>query len=110
MYYAPHKLQKRVIPSVGNDEYGRPLETQESEEWVDVCECRCDVNSTKEIALPDGRIVRPDYHIVMGESEPDVAVGDYIRCIWKVSGKLKGEGKVINRKPSNLLPYAEIYV
>lgn len=113
MQYAPHILQKRITPTEQVDEFGRPIVSESADasgyEWQDVCRCRCDHNETKEIKLPDGTVIKPDYHIVMEGNDPDVEVGDYIRCL-REDGSIRGEGKLIRPRTLNYLPYAEGYV
>lgn len=108
MYYAPHKLQKRTASERRSDEYGRPLSSS-AEGWVDVCPCRCDESSTKEIILPDGKKYQPSFHIVCEGLDPDFTNGDYIRCL-RSDGSIKGEGKALNVKKLNFLEYAEAYI
>lgn len=109
MYYKPHILQKRLSPQRQNDEYGRPIVVGRSIEWVDVCKCRCDHNEDKEVKTDDGKVITPNYHIVLEGNIPDLKVGDYIRCL-REDGSVRGEGAVIRLKTLNRLPYAEIYV
>lgn len=109
MHYAPHTLQKRTPPAETTDEYGRPVVADGSEEWTDVCRCRCDHSDDKEFRLDDGTVVRPEYRIVTDGNAPGVSVGDIVRCV-RADGTVRGEGRVVNTKTLNYLPYAEIYV
>lgn len=109
MYYAPHILQKRIIAEEKSDEFGRPIPEEAGETWVEVCRCRCDHNGDKEVKMPDGTVVTPDYHVVLEGNAPDVEVGDYVRCL-KADGTIRGEGRVIKPRTLNYLPYAEIYL
>ncbi len=109
MLYAPHTLYKRVIPAESVDEYGRPIVLDSDEEWEKVCGCRCDDNGDNEVVMPDGTVVVPTYHIVIGENNPDVKTGDYVRCL-KDDGTVRGEGHIVKKKTINYWPYAEIYV
>lgn len=109
MYYAPHILQKRVIAEETVDELGRPIKGENAEEWAFVCKCRCDHNQDTEVKLEDGTVIRPEYHIVLDGNRPDVATGDYVRCL-REDGSIRGEGRVVRPHTLNYLPYAEIYV
>lgn len=109
MFYAPHILQKRIIPSESVDEFGRPIVDESSDEWQEICRCRCDDNGDKEIKMSDGTVVTPDYHIVIGNNIPDVKTGDYVRCL-KEDGTVRGEGHIVKSRTLNFLPYAEIFV
>ena len=109
MYYAPHILQKRIVAQEISDEFGRPIPNKTDDIWVDVCRCRCDHNGDKEIKMPDGSVVTPDYHIVLEGNMPDVKTGDYVRCL-SADGSVRGEGRAIKPRTLNYLPYAEIYV
>lgn len=109
MYYAPHILQKRTEAQESMDEFGRPVVNDSVEAWADVCPCRCDHNGDKEIKMPDGTVVRPNYHVVLAGNEVNLTVGDYVRCL-KPDGSVRGEGRVLNTKTLNYLPYAEIYM
>lgn len=109
MYYAPHILQKKIIPQEAVDEFGRPIPVKSADEWVDVCRCRCDHNGDKEVKMPDGTVVRPEYHIVLEGNTPDVETGDYVRCL-RDDGSIRGEGRAFKPRTLNYLPYAEIYV
>lgn len=113
MYYAPHTLYKRITPPESMDGFGRPIVSQAADEngyeWVYVCKCRCDHNVDKEITTPDGKVIRPDYHIVLDGNTPNVETGDYIRCL-RDDGTIRGEGRAVRPRTLNYLPYAEIYV
>lgn len=109
MYYAPHILQKRIDPEELSDEFGRPIPSAPGKQWVDVCRCRCDHNGDKEVKMPDGSVVTPEYHIVLEGNTPDVKTGDYVRCL-RTDGSIRGEGRAIKPITLNYLPYAEIFV
>ncbi|MGN1173168.1 MAG: hypothetical protein ACI4SO_05220 [Muribaculaceae bacterium] len=110
MYYAPHILQKFVVPEIRNDEYGRPVDEELTGEWVSLCRCRCDHSDTREISMPDGNVFRPSFHIVCDARSLDVKGGDKIRCLWS-DGMIKCEGHALKPPHTlNYLPYAEIYV
>lgn len=109
MYYAPHILQKRIIAEELSDEFGRPILNKSDDEWIDVCKCRCDHNGSKEVRMPDGSVITPEYHIILDGNISDIEVGDYVRCL-RTDGSIRGEGRVIKPRTLNYLPYAEIYV
>lgn len=132
MLYAPHILQKQVTPELITDIYGRVIppgnltvyksgaqmifldkqlyidKTDEGDVyWENVCMCRCDESGVREEKLPDGTVVVPDYRVICDGNDPDVKVGDYVRCC-RDNGTVRGQGKVISTKKLNFLPYAEI--
>lgn len=109
MFYTPHILQKRVREPFQNDEFGRPIVSQNADTWAVICRCRCDHSNDEEIRLDDGSIVKSNYHIVCGNKDVAVYVNDYIRCV-RDDGTIRGEGKVLKRNTLNYLPYAEIYL
>lgn len=104
MYYAPHKLYKRVFREE-RDEYGRITEAAES--MVYVCECRCDDNGTQEAVDENGKVYIPKYHIVYPRSE-EVKAGDYI--VVKDGERVRGEGVASIPKNTNYYQYTEIWV
>ena len=105
MMYAPHILQKRVAPQLTNDEYGRPVVNQ-SEEWEDVCRCRCDDNTTQEFKSENGEVYRPNYHVVCEKNA--VMAGDMIRCMDGDS--VRGKGEVFIAKNTNYFGYTELWM
>lgn len=109
MYYAPHIMQKRIQAAETNDEFGRPVPAVSEGLWRNVCRCRCDDNGSTEVELPDGSIVRVDFRVVCEGNNPDVANGDYVRCVCP-DGSVRGCGKVVKPKTLNYLPYAEVYL
>lgn len=108
MYYAPHLLQKRLSTTPALDEYGREIVGDSAEEWLDVCRCRCDNNSDREVMTPDGKVVRPDFRVVFDANNVNVAPGDYVRCLNR-NGSVKGDGRVLRMKTLNYLSYGEMY-
>lgn len=105
MIYAPHILQKKIVPPMELDGYGKPVFT-EGECWEDVCRCRCDDNTTKEFKTDNGHVYVPKYHVVC---EPNsLSPGDEVRCMDGCS--VRGEGKVFMVKNCNYLKYTEIYI
>lgn len=50
MIFAPHILQVKVITPLDKDEFGRPIPGTGGEYWQEVCKCRCDDNTTKELS------------------------------------------------------------
>lgn len=104
MEYAPHILKKKVIV-VNRDEYGRI--TESSDYMLDICRCRCDDNNNREFRDENGRVYRPQYHIVC-EGTANVNCGDEIKVFN--GDTLRAEGKVYNIKTLNYLNYSEIWV
>ena len=108
MHYAPHILQKRVIPETQMDELGRPLPIEESDIWQTICNCRCDDDATAEIFDENGKMYKSKYHVVCDGNSPAIFAGDYVRVMN--GDVVRGEGKVANPKKLNLLLYAEFWL
>jgi hypothetical protein len=107
MYYAPHILQKRVDVLETTDEFGRPIESK-NEDWATICKCRCDINTYTELEDENGKIYKPDNHIVCEQKSLPIDNGDYVRVL---SGEeIKCEGKVLRPHKLNYLNYAEFWV
>lgn len=93
------------------DEFGRPILTPDSPVWLDICECRCDENEVTEFLDENGRLFKPNYHIVCGNKNPDAGTGDVIRCIDRGDRtNVKCEGKIKKHHKLNYLPYAELWI
>lgn len=107
MICAPHILQVKITKPMEKDDYGRPIPGTGGESWQDVCECRCDDNTTKEFSSDNGSVYRPNYHVVCGE-RISLKAGDEIRCMDGES--VRGQGKVYTVKNTNLLNYSEIWL
>ncbi|MFA6728220.1 MAG: hypothetical protein WCS17_08405 [Prevotella sp.] len=105
MIYSPHILQLKSSTS-GKDERGKPIKS--TDQWTDVCTCRCDDNTTKEFKTEDGKVYVPSFHIVCSK-QVSVKVGDQIQCI-DASGNVRGNGKIFNVKNLNYLNYSELWV
>lgn len=105
MMYAPHILQKKVVSPIERDEFGRII-NKPSEEWVDVCRCRCDDNSTKEFRTENGEVYRPNYHVVCETNS--IKSGDVVRCMNGIS--VRGQGEVFMVKNTNYYNYTEIWM
>ncbi|MBQ0073616.1 MAG: hypothetical protein KBT34_05440 [Prevotella sp.] len=104
MIYAPHTLHVKRT-EIKRDEYNRPVSSEDI--WKEVCKCRCDDNNTQHFQTEEGRVYRPQYHIVCPRNI-DVRPGEMIKV---TNGDvLRGEGKVYNVKVLNFLDYAEIWV
>ena len=106
MIYSPHILQKKTSQAENTDDNGHPV-IDNSEEWVTVCRCRCDDNSTKEFKNENGDVYRPNFHIV---AEPNtIKSDDEIRCL-NADGTVRGSGKVYIAKSTNYFNYSELWV
>lgn len=110
MYYAPHILYRRTRQAAPDDEFGRPVVTGSVEQWEEVCPCRCDHSDDREISLPDGRLYRPNFHVVYEGNGNSVDAGDYVRCVSRRDGAVKAEGEVKNAPKLNYLPYGQLYI
>ena len=105
MIYAPHTLQKKVVSEESTDEYGHPVVGEST--WVNIGQCRCDDNTTKEFKSENGNVYRPSYHIVSPRNT--IKANDDIRCL-NSDGSVRGEGKVYVAKSNNYLNYSELWV
>lgn len=110
MMYAPHILQVLSVTPEQRDEYGRPVAGSGSQNWCCVCECRCDDNTTKEFKSENGKVYRPQYHIVSSRIvEAGVKAGDRVRCLT-CGGETRGEGIVYKVVHHNFFNYSEVWV
>lgn len=109
MLYSPHVLQKLVALPPAVDEYGRPVKDSATEEWLNVCSCRCDHTTTREVVNPDGKPCHSEWHIVCACRRPAVAPGEMLRCV-EDDGNVRALGTAISIKTLNYLDYAEIYM
>lgn len=107
MIYAPHILQVKQTSEYQEDEFGRPIPGTGGEEWVTLCKCRCDDNTTKEFKSPNGEVYRPAYHIVC-EMRVEIKAGVEVRCLDGES--VRGEGKVYIVKNTNYFNNSELWL
>lgn len=107
MYFAPHILQRKTVTPPNRDEFGRVIAPDSSEEWITVCACRCDDNTTKEFKSENGEVFRPQYHVVCAGNQ-DIKAGEYVRCI--VGDEVRGEGEVSVFKKTNYYKYTELWM
>lgn len=107
MIFAPHTLQVKVTTPMETDEFGRPIPGTGSENWQNVCKCRCDDNSTKEFTSENGEVYRPNYHVVC-EKKISLKAGDVVRCMD--SENIRGTGKIYMVKNTNYFSYSEIWL
>lgn len=105
MYYSPHELYKKVTMTV-RDSMNRIKSS--SEEWQYVTDCRCDDNTTQKFEDDNGRVYIPKYKIVCNRA--DIRDGDYVQCLVKGTGEVRGEGRVLNSPKCNYLDYMVVYV
>lgn len=106
MFSKIHKLYQKVKGEPQRDEYGR-LTDEGSEEWAEVCGCRCDDADDREISTPNGELFRPTYHIIC-EGKVNVPCGADIRCMD--GDTIRGEGTVKKRKALNFLNFTELWI
>lgn len=104
MYYAPHRLYKKVVKAVKNS-YNEVEST--SVEWKFMGKCRCDDNTTAHFDTPNGGRYVPKYHIVCDRLP--ISEGDHIKVLYE-DGRLRGSGEVYNSPKCNFLDYMSIYV
>ena len=109
MYYAPHKLEKKVAPVVQMDDFGRPVTESAVQSWVYVGECRCDKTSDNEKKSDNGNAFVPSYKIVLG-CRGMIASGDIVRVLSKDDGHLICQGEARCPRENNYYDYSEIWV
>lgn len=107
MVFAPHILQLKRTTPLQRDEFGRPIPGSSTEEWIELCRCRCDDNTTKEFRSENGQVYRPTYHVVC-EGHLSINTGDEVRCID--GENVRGEGIVYVPKKTNFFNYTEIWI
>lgn len=107
MIFAPHILQVKQISPFQKDEFGRPIPDTGGEQWVTLCKCRCDDNTTKEFKSANGEVYRPNYHVVC-EMRVEIKAGTEVRCLEGDS--VRGEGKVYISKRTNFFNYSELWM
>ena len=105
MLYAPHILYKKVIGQIRTDSFGKPIAPKE--EWVKVGVCRCDDDTTQELATENGRLYKSRYHVVYDRSNI-IAEGDEIKCL-NADGSVRGTGVVGRVQDTNYLRYSELW-
>lgn len=104
MFYAPHKLYKRVDNIVRNEHNEVISQTRE---WQLMGPCRCDDNTTEHFETANGGIYTPKYHVVCDKCR--ISAGDHIKVV-AADGSLRGSGEVYNCPKCNFLNYMSIYV
>lgn len=97
---------KQVLP-FQEDEFGHAIPGTGGEQWVTLCKCRCDDNTTKEFHSVNGEVYRPSYHVVC-EMKVDVKAGTEVRCLEGDS--VRSEGKVYLPKRTNFFNYSELWL
>lgn len=107
MIYAPHILQRKIVASPTTDEFGRVIASDSSAEWVTVCRCRCDDNTTTEFRSDNGEVYRPQYHVVC-EGKQNLKAGEYVRCME--GDNIRGEGEIIRPSKTNYFNFTEVYL
>lgn len=107
MRYAPHKLQVCRHQEPIEDEFGRPIQSA-MDTWEDVGRCRCDDSGDVELIDENGKVYRPQYHVVV-EGHMTIKSGDKVQCL-KSNGEVRGSGIVHNPKVLNYLQFSEFYL
>ena len=106
MIFAPHILQRKEENPPQADEFGRVIATSTAE-WVSLCRCRCNDNTTQEFTNVNGSVYRPNFHIVC-EGRAMVKAGDVIRCI--ANDEIICEGKIYQVKRNNWFNAFEVWL
>lgn len=107
MIFAPHTLQKKVITEPTLDEYGRANDDGK-EEWITLCRCRCDDNTTKQFQSANGEVYTPTFHVVC-EMRVDIQPKEVVRCVDN-NDYIRGEGEVYNVSRKNYFNNSEIWI
>jgi hypothetical protein len=107
MIFAPHTLYKKQDVPIKLDALGKPIPPLEEFEWVEVCRCRCDDDTTQRLMSDNGQEYRSRYHVVYDRSDA-IKEGDEIRCT-EADGTLRGQGVVGMVKSTNYLMYSELW-
>lgn len=107
MIFTPHTLQIKKVTPFQEDEYGHAIPNTGGEEWVTLCRCRFDDNSTKEFKSANGEVYRPNYHVVC-EKNLEIEAGTEVRCLE--GNSVRGEGKVYMPKRTNYFNYTELWL
>lgn len=107
MLYSPHTLYKKQKRPVELDKFGKPIPSYERCEWVKICACRCDDDTTQRLVSDNGQEYRSRYHVVYDRSSA-VVEGDEIRCVC-ADGSIRGQGVVGMVKSTNYLSYSELW-
>lgn len=102
----PHLLLIKHLPK-HHDDLGRPNQSVEGE-WVEIDECRCEDDSTKELKSPNGQTYYSTYHVVSKHQR--VSSGDVVRCLYKRTGNVRGEGLATDIQNSNCFGFAEFWI
>lgn len=106
MLYAPHYIEVRR-EMVTRDALNRI--TESSDNWVRVCDCRCDDYTTEHVEDDNGRDYVPSYSIASDKTDA-IKEGEEIRCIDKTTGGVRGEGRIVRIRRCNYLDYMTVYV
>lgn len=104
MNYSPHILLVRRLTEE-RDAYNRVIAS--SEEWVEVCRCRCDDNADSIVSTDNSIEYIPKYHIV-AEKTREISNGDKVRVLNE-DGSIRGEGKADRVRVLNYLDYTDFY-
>lgn len=108
MYYMPHILYLLHKELPETDSNGDSVPGTGKEEWVEVCQCRCDDNDASETVGINGQAYVYRYHIVLG-IQKKFSIGDCVR-VYYPNGELRGEGAVAKPGKCNFLGYSQIWI
>lgn len=109
MYYAPHKLMKKVLLPPERDEFGRPIKGTGGDSWVFVCNCRCDDISAEKKVTVNGAVYDFKYKVVFPKDVDTISAGDEVRCL-RADDSIRGEGIAKSPLETNLLNYRVIWL
>lgn len=109
MHYAPHTMW--LLPKVEftKDEFGRPVPAGRTEPF-EIGECRCDETVAVEFSDENGKVVKPDWHIVCSMSPAVGGLKPNDTVMVTADNETLCEGNILRIKRLNYLPYAEIWM
>lgn len=109
MFYAPHKLFKKVIIPYEKDDFGRPIKGTGGETWQYVCMCRCDDVSAERKVSVNGVLYDFKYKVVFDKHDEQIDVDTEVRCL-REDDTIRGEGIVRSPLETNFLNYRVIWL
>lgn len=109
MYFAPHTLQVRVVSPTLRDEFGRPIQSEDTAIWLERGFCRCDDISGERITGENGAVYDFKYKVVYPKEVAPITEGSEVRCLTS-TGEVRGAGVAKSPLTANYLPYRVIYL